>query len=144
MHLTRAQAWITIYNGAPQRSASPSSRRAGQRLESAMSVRLRARLCGVRVQAITGHVGQVNQITVALKGDVHSSASRSDAAAARIQSFVSTPAGAQALGTGNRSVIIEKFKQDAVESAEEFGNIFTSFFLILGLSTLRTPRFMIS
>jgi putative ABC transport system permease protein len=95
------------------------------------------------VQSLTGHEGQVNQIGVALKGDVRSSVGRSDDAAARLQPYVSSAEGREALGTGNRDVKVETFKQDAVESAEEFGNLFTSFFLVLGLFSIASGIMLI-
>lgn len=95
------------------------------------------------VQAITGHVGQVNHISVALKGDVRSSLPRSDAAAARLQPYVSSAEGQAALGVENRTIKVETLKQDSVDAAETFGNIFTTFFLILGLFSIASGVMLI-
>jgi putative ABC transport system permease protein len=88
------------------------------------------------VQSITGHAGQVNGIGVALKGGVRGSLSVADGAAERMTPFVTSTAGRAALGVGDRTVQVETFKKDAVEDAQANGNLFTTFFLVLGLFSI--------
>jgi putative ABC transport system permease protein len=88
------------------------------------------------VQALTGRAGQVNLIGVALKGGVRGSLSVADGAAARMTPYVNSSAGRAALGVGDRTVRVETFKKDAVASAEQNGNLFTTFFLVLGLFSI--------
>ncbi len=95
------------------------------------------------VQALTGHAGQVNQISVALKGDVRSTVSKAAAPAARLQSFVSSDEGKSTLGVGVRNVKVETFKKDAVEDAEKFGNVLTTLFLVLGLFSIASGVMLI-
>jgi putative ABC transport system permease protein len=87
-------------------------------------------------QQITGHAGQVNLVTVALKGGVRGSLTRSDAAAGRLDSYLQSAAGRQVLGLGSLTVRADTIKQDNVKSAEQFGNLFTSLFLVLGLFSI--------
>jgi putative ABC transport system permease protein len=117
--------------------ASGSSNAAGSATPGGAAMRLST------VQSITGHAGQVNHISIALKGDVRSSVSRSDAAAARLQPYISSAEGRDALGVGNRNVKVETYKQDSVDSAEEFGNLFTTFFLVLGLFSIASGVMLI-
>jgi len=95
------------------------------------------------VQDMSGHAGQVNAINVALRGDVRSSVVRSDAAASRLQPFVSSAEGRQALGNADRNVKVETYKKDAVDQAELYGNIFTTFFLVLGLFSIASGVLLI-
>ncbi|MBI5289164.1 MAG: FtsX-like permease family protein [Chloroflexi bacterium] len=88
------------------------------------------------VQTLTGHPGQVNVITVALKGDVRSSVGRSAEAAARLEPYVQGQEGRAALGVDGREIKIDAVKQDSIDEAEQFGNMFTTFFLILGLFSI--------
>ena len=53
------------------------------------------------VQQLTGHDGQINRITVALKGDVATSYKRTDAAVSRLEPFVQSAEGQQLLGIAN-------------------------------------------
>lgn len=87
------------------------------------------------VQRLTGHTGEVNAITVALKGSVSSSYKNSDAAAERLQPYLQTDQARQLLGISN-PVTVETAKQDAIEEAELIGNFFTTFFLIIGLFSI--------
>jgi putative ABC transport system permease protein len=87
------------------------------------------------VQRITGHPGQVNNISVVLHGDVRSSVKRSDAAAGRLEAYFAGD-GKRALGVGDFSVKVEKNKQDVVEMAETAGSVFTTLFLVLGLFSI--------
>ena len=87
------------------------------------------------VQRLTGHVGQINRLTVALHGDVATSHERSAEAIDLIQPFLQSPDGAAILGT-TQPVVVEALKADAVAQAEEQGNLFTTFFLVLGLFSI--------
>jgi putative ABC transport system permease protein len=88
------------------------------------------------VQQITGHQGQVNNVSVVLRGDVRSSLKRSDAAFNRLEAFFRNEDSVRTLGLGDFSVKVEENKQEAVKEAEQFGNIFTSLFLVLGLFSI--------
>ena len=88
------------------------------------------------VQRLTGHVGQINSVSVVLKGDERSSVKRSDAAAERLDDFLTSDTGKLMLGLGDLGVQVEKNKQDAVKEAELWGNVFTTFFLVLGLFSI--------
>jgi putative ABC transport system permease protein len=87
-------------------------------------------------QSITNHPGQINLLTVTLKGDVRSSAKRTDAAFPRFELYMHSAEGRQALGLGDQNVKVEKFKQDAVELANLLASVFTTFFLVLGLFSI--------
>lgn len=87
------------------------------------------------VQRLTGHPGQINTLTVALRGSVETSYKNSHQAAARLEPFVQSEAGRQLLGV-DRAVSIDTVKQDSIEEAETNGNMFTTFFLILGLFSI--------
>jgi putative ABC transport system permease protein len=85
------------------------------------------------LQQMTGHQGQINDIDVALHGDVHSGLSHTDAAAAKLQALNNTDEGSAVLGLGKLGFTVEKVKQDALHSAELIGNVFTTLFIVLGL-----------
>ncbi|MGH2598225.1 MAG: FtsX-like permease family protein, partial [Dehalococcoidia bacterium] len=87
-------------------------------------------------QRITGRPGQVNWVSVALKGDVRNSADRTDAAKPRLEEYLQSPEGKQAVGLGDFTVEVDPIKQDAIESAETFSAVFTTLFLILGLFSI--------
>jgi putative ABC transport system permease protein len=88
------------------------------------------------VQKWTKHEGELNYISVALKGDVRSTiGTQTDAAAERLGAFLQTPEGISLIGL-DRAIDVETVKADDVEEAEEFGNIFTTFFLIVGLFSI--------
>ncbi|MEO8456966.1 MAG: FtsX-like permease family protein, partial [Chloroflexota bacterium] len=88
------------------------------------------------VQNITGHVGQVNYISVALNGDVHSTVgSTADAAAKRVEMFLGTTQGQVMTNLGS-GVAVETVKNDDVADAEAIGNLFTTFFLAIGLFSI--------
>ncbi|MCB9484184.1 MAG: FtsX-like permease family protein [Dehalococcoidia bacterium] len=87
------------------------------------------------VQQMTGHAGQINRLTIALHGDVATSHERSDEAIDLIQPFLQSPEGAAVLGT-TQPVVVEALKADAVAQAEQQGNLFTTFFLVLGLFSI--------
>ena len=87
-------------------------------------------------QQLTGHEGQINSLTVTLGGGVRDSYTRSDDAASRLQPFLRSAEGTALLSAGNHSVEVETTKLDAVQQAEEFGNLFLTFFMILGLFSI--------
>jgi putative ABC transport system permease protein len=87
------------------------------------------------VQQLTGHPGEINSLTVALKGDVATSYTRSDSAISRLEPFLQSDEGRQLLGV-NQPVSVEPVKADTIEEAELNGNLFTTFFLILGLFSI--------
>jgi putative ABC transport system permease protein len=87
------------------------------------------------VQALTGHAGQINGLGVALKGEIATSYLRSDVAISRLEPFLQSAEGRQALGL-EIPVTLQPVKADTIEEAEEFGNIFTTFFLVLGLFSI--------
>jgi putative ABC transport system permease protein len=88
------------------------------------------------VQNWTKHKGEVNYISLALKGDVRSTVGdQADAAAERLSGFLTSPEGISLVGLGS-AMDVETVKADDVEEAEELGNIFTTFFLIVGLFSI--------
>jgi putative ABC transport system permease protein len=87
------------------------------------------------VQDLTGHAGQINGLGVALEGDVATSHLRSEAAMSRLEPFLQGSEGRQALGL-DTPVTVQPIKADAIEEAEEVGNLFTTFFIILGLFSI--------
>ncbi len=87
------------------------------------------------VQAITGHEGQINGLGVALVGDVATSYLRSDSAISRLEPFLQSDAGKQAMGLDTK-VTVDAVKADTVQEAEDFGNLFTTFFIVLGLFSI--------
>jgi putative ABC transport system permease protein len=88
------------------------------------------------VQRITGHDGQINQVGVALKGGVRDGVARTDAAAARLKDFSASAQGRALAGTQGDAFQVVKAKQDAIKNAQTFGNLFTTFFLVLGLFSI--------
>ncbi|MEX1253408.1 MAG: FtsX-like permease family protein [Dehalococcoidia bacterium] len=87
-------------------------------------------------QQLTGHEGQINYLTVALKGGVRDSYSHSDTTAARLEPFLQSTEGAALLGVTSHVAEVDTIKQDAVEEAEQFGNLFLTFFMVLGLFSI--------
>jgi putative ABC transport system permease protein len=94
------------------------------------------------VQRFTGHRDQINTLTVALEGGVRDSYTRSDAAAPRLETYLRTEEGKELLGLPY-DVEVEKIKADAVADAEETGNIFVTFFLILGMFSIASGILLI-
>lgn len=88
------------------------------------------------VQQITGHTGQVNLVAVTLHGNERSSVTRTDAAAATLDSYLASAQGQQSLGVGSTVPKVDKIKQNNVKDAEFFGNLITTFFLVLGLFSI--------
>jgi putative ABC transport system permease protein len=88
------------------------------------------------LQQMTGHQGQINDVDVALRGDVHTGVTRTDAAAAKLEALNNTDQGSAALGLGKLGFTVEKVKQDAVHTAELIGNVFTTIFIVLGLFSI--------
>jgi putative ABC transport system permease protein len=88
------------------------------------------------VQGITGHSGVVNYISVALKGDVHSTVANADRAAEKIETFLNTTQGRVMLNVPAEHIGVESVKADDVKDAEKFGNLFTTFFLAIGMFSI--------
>jgi putative ABC transport system permease protein len=88
------------------------------------------------VQKWTYRSGLVNYISVALKGDVRSTVGpEADAAASRLGEYLSSPEGVTLTDLGG-PVGVETVKKSDVEDAEEIGNVFTTFFLIVGMFSI--------
>ena len=87
------------------------------------------------LQRMTGHTGQINRVNVALKGDIATSYKRTDSAVSRLEPFVQSDQGKALLGITNTPTI-DQVKKDSVEEAETNGNLFTTFFLVLGLFSI--------
>jgi len=88
------------------------------------------------VQVITGHQGQINDLLVALQGDVRGTLTQAAPAAERVESFLRTADGQAALGGSYADVSVDTEKLDAVENAEKIGNMFVTFFVIFGLFSI--------
>jgi putative ABC transport system permease protein len=93
-------------------------------------------------QRFTGHRDQVNVVTAALKGGVRDSYTRSDAAAPRLESYLRSDEG-KALLALDSDVEVETIKLDAVNDAEDTGNLFVTFFLILGMFSIASGILLI-
>ena len=87
------------------------------------------------VQRLTGYEGQINQLNVALKGSVATSYKSSESAISRLEPFLNSSEGMALLGAIN-PVSVSPTKADAVAEAEETGNLFTTFFLVIGLFSI--------
>jgi putative ABC transport system permease protein len=88
------------------------------------------------LQRLTGHDGQISDVDVVLRGNTRSSVTRSDAAASRLEQLDNSEQGRSVLGVDGLSFKVEKVKQDAVNTAELIGNLFTTMFLVLGLFSI--------
>jgi putative ABC transport system permease protein len=78
-----------------------------------------------RLQQATGLADQVTMIAISNKGGVESGMKYSDEVTDRLVAlFQGQPYG------------VDKIKQDSIEFAELFANIFTSFFLVFGLFSI--------
>ncbi len=95
------------------------------------------------VQRITGHPGEINSVSVVLRGGVRDSMTLSDAAARRLEQFIATPGASEELGLGGAGFQVEKVKQDAVEAAEVSANALTTVFLVLGLFSIASGVLLI-
>jgi len=94
------------------------------------------------VQRFTGHRDEINTLTVALKGGVRDGYLRSDASAPRLESYLRTDDGKALLGL-NYDIEVEKLKQDNIADAEDVGNLFVTFFLILGMFSIASGILLI-
>jgi putative ABC transport system permease protein len=83
------------------------------------------------VQNLTAHAGQINMLTLALRGSTTNSYKLSDIVAPRVQVFLDSPTAAGIVG--GAPLTVEKSKQNAVEDAQKTANVFTTLFLVLGL-----------
>jgi putative ABC transport system permease protein len=95
------------------------------------------------VQAVTGHVGQVNNVSVVLKGGVRGTLARSEPAAKRLEAMVATDEGKRQMGLGTAGFQVERIKQDAVDGAKLFASLFTTIFLVLGLFSIASGVLLI-
>ena len=88
-------------------------------------------------QRATTHSAQVNYIAVALKGDVRSTAGPEvEDAAERLTAYLNSAEAKELLDLRGREISVSNVKWDDVQDAKEFGNIFTTFFLIVGLFSI--------
>jgi putative ABC transport system permease protein len=88
-----------------------------------------------RAQVLTGHEGEINYLSVTLKGDVHGTAEPYALdVEADVEQVINSSQGQAVLGLGH--VDVDAVKADDVKDAEEIGNLFTTFFLILGLFSI--------
>ncbi len=92
------------------------------------------------LRAVLGVEGRpISSITVALKGDVYSTAKIAEAPRDRIEAFLAGSGAGLFAGQGlpeGREVEVKAIKQDLVEQGEFTGNLFTTFFLVLGLFSM--------
>lgn len=89
------------------------------------------------VQELTGHEGEVNYVGVSLRGGVNNALeSYVDPAAERIEQHINSAGGQILLGLGTSHIDVTPTKQEDVEEAQEFGNLFTTFFLVIGMFSI--------
>jgi putative ABC transport system permease protein len=94
-------------------------------------------------QTLTGHQDQINFLTIALNGGVEDSYKASPDVAPRIEEFLRSSAGADVLGVPSSTVEVEQTKLDAVDKAEQFGNMFVTFFMVCGLFSIASGLMLI-
>jgi putative ABC transport system permease protein len=87
-------------------------------------------------QRISGHAGEINSISVVLRGGVRGSIERTEPAAKRLEEFVATPEGKNQLGLGSAGFQVEQVKKDVVDEAKLTSSLFTTLFLVLGLFSI--------
>jgi putative ABC transport system permease protein len=87
------------------------------------------------VQQLAGHPRQINALAIALKGDVATSYLRSDAAISRLEPFLQSEGGKKALGL-DTTVTVQAIKADTIAEARQTANLFTTFFIVLGLFSI--------
>ena len=88
-----------------------------------------------RLREIAGFEdNEITSLTVALQGDVRTTADLADGATDRIQAYLDGE-GAGILGTATEPEVFAA-KNTWVEDAEETGNLFVMFFLVLGLFSM--------
>ncbi len=95
------------------------------------------------VQRLTGRAGQINSVSVALRGGIRGGVERSDTAAGRLEAFIAAPGASEQLGLGGAGFQVEKVKQDAVEGAKLMASAFTTIFLVLGLFSIASGVLLI-
>jgi putative ABC transport system permease protein len=86
------------------------------------------------VQRLTGHEGQINRLNVALRDDLGRTYEGTNPATDRLESYLQAQ-GPAVLGV-DTPVVVDPIKADALDEAEQFGNVFTTFFLVLGLFSI--------
>jgi putative ABC transport system permease protein len=87
-------------------------------------------------QELLGKSGQINFLGVSNTGGVRDGVDRTDAVTAKLEPVLEDEASRGALGFGDVAVQVEKSKQEGVETAQTFGNLFTTFFIVLGLFSI--------
>ena len=87
-------------------------------------------------QDLLGKAGQINFLGVSNTGGVRDGVERTDAVTAKLEPVLSDTATRQTLGFGDLSAKVEKAKQKGVATAQTFGNLFTTFFIVLGLFSI--------
>jgi putative ABC transport system permease protein len=82
-----------------------------------------------QVQELTGLAGQARFIAVSNTGGVEDGVERTDAAVTKLEQALAEIEGGAQLG-------VNPIKQDAVEGAETFGNVFLTLFILMGLFSI--------
>lgn len=78
-----------------------------------------------RLQSLTGRTGQITTVAVSNTGDVRTGMALTDEVTTRLQAlFAGEPIG------------VDPIKQDSVDLARTFANVFSTFFLIFGLFSI--------
>lgn len=91
------------------------------------------------LQRLLGQPDQVSSVTVALRGDVRSTVDGATAVRDRLQAHLDGDGKGifvQADGSPAPDVTVEAAKHDSVRNGELAGNVFTTFFLVLGLFSI--------
>ncbi|HUG15356.1 MAG TPA: FtsX-like permease family protein [Thermomicrobiales bacterium] len=88
------------------------------------------------LQEVTGLEGQARFIAVSNSGGVESGVARTDAVVARLTEALASVEGGRSLG-------VNPLKQEALEAAELFGNIFTTLFLLFGMFSIASGVLLI-
>lgn len=91
-----------------------------------------------RLRSLAGlEQGEITSLTVALKGTVHDTLDKADAAAGRISGYLEGEgAGSLSYGSQGGDLVVSPIKKDSIEDAELAGQLFTTFFLVLGLFSM--------
>jgi putative ABC transport system permease protein len=88
-------------------------------------------------QELLGRQGRLNYIGVANTGGNRDGVERTETVTATLESVLGTEEGRRALGFGDDiDVSVEPVKQDGLDTAITVGNIFTTFFIVLGLFSI--------
>src|SRR5215216_5123673 len=87
-------------------------------------------------QELLGKPGQINFIGVANTGGNREGVARTGAVEAKLEPVLKDDAERRTLGLGDVSASLEPTKQDGLKTAVTVGNIFTTFFIVLGLFSI--------